>query len=874
MKKQVTLLLLSFMLISIVFGKQVDENTARTVARNFLTTTSVSEHFTGNPELHLAYSAGINTVNMMYAGASTPLFYVFNINAGQGFVIVAGDDVVLPVLGYSDESSFTAENMPLNIAEWLEGYEDQIRFAVEQQLKPTPEIESGWSSLINGTVTESALKGVQGVNPLVQTQWDQSPVYNDLCPYDNQFADRTVTGCVATAMAQVMKFYNYPPTGIGFHSYNHQKYGTLSANFASTQYNWSAMPNSVTTANPAVATLMYHCGVGVNMQYNVGSQGGSGAYVISSGSPWTNCAEYAMKTYFGYAASMQGLQRTNFTEAQWIALLKTELNAGRPMVYAGDGTGGGHCFVCDGYNDSDYFHFNWGWSGNSDGYFLINALNPGATGTGGGTGGFNSGQEAITGIRPPMATGGGSKFYKLALNAPVVPLNDTIYYEDSLIIHTDILNNGQVTFNGDLSAAIFDTNDVFIEFVDTKKAITIEPGAHLPNGITFINGGLSVLLPGTYYVGILYSAGDTNWIDVGDTLTYINYPELEVINPNDIELYTAMTLNPGTTLTQGKPVSVQLDIMNYGTTAFNGILDLSLYDVDGEYMNSIEEKTNFTLIPNASTNGLTFSTSSINTEPGSYLLALWYLPAGSQEWQLVGSTDYKNPLVVQVVGEPLQADSYEPNNTPPQAFQLPVAFTGNVAEVKTQGANCHTGSDYDLYKIVLPPGFSYMIYAGLDDLESDSTQTFTLDGLWSYSTDGANWSSTYDDIMPNSIIMHNGGTLSLFLSPKFTGGTGTYRLNVLINKNPLGVDNLDPLASLAVFPNPASEVISFDNNSGNLEITRCIITSMEGRELISTEPVVSQGRWQLNVATLPDGIYILRVITPTGTLNRKIVIKK
>jgi hypothetical protein len=581
-----------------------------------------------------------------------------------------------------------------------------------------------------------------------------------------------------------------------------------------------------------------------------------------------------MKTYFGYAASMQGLQRGNYTEANWVALLKVELNAGRPMIYAGDGTGGGHCFICDGFNDSDFFHFNWGWSGSYDGYFQINALNPGGTGTGGGTGGFNSGHEAITGIRPPTATGGGSKFYKLALNAPVVSLKDTIYYEDSLVFHTDILNNGQVTFNGDVSAAIFDTNDVFIDFVEVKKGITLEPGSHLANGINFTNGGLSVLLPGTYYVGIMYSAGDTNWIDVGDTLSYINYPEIEVINPNDIELNTAMSVTAGTIFTQGKPVTVKLDIMNYGTTAFNGILDLSLYDIDGEYMNSIEEKTNFTLLSTASSGMLTFSTTSINTEPGDYLLALWYLPTGSEEWQLVGSTDYQNPVPVQVVGEPLVADIYEPNNTPPQAFQLPVTFISNVAEVKTQGANCHIGSDYDLYKIVLPVGFSYMINARLDDLESDSTQTFTLDGIWSYSTDGSNWSSTYDDIMPNSIIIHDGGTLSIYVSPNFTGTTGTYGLTVVINKNPLGLDDQDPNASLTVYPNPARDVIYLKSKTRNLDINRCILTSVDGREIMNIQPVMSHGAGQINVAELAEGVYVLKVYSREGTLNRKVVISR
>lgn len=874
MKKITFLFIFTFALISLVFGKQVDEQTAKVVARNFLTHASNTGQLYQISNLSIVLPANPATLISQTGKPENPLFYVFNLNSTGGFVIIAGDDAVTPVLGFSFESSFSYEKLPPNVESWLRGYENEIRAAVEQHLKATPSIESDWSSLVNGTLVQSPLKGVRGVNPLIQTKWDQSPFYNDLCPYDSQYGEKTVTGCVATAMAQVMKFYNYPAGGIGFHSYNHPKYGTLSANFAGTNYAWTSMPNSVNAANTAVATLMYHCGISVDMQYNVGSVGGSGAYVINSGSPVTNTAEFALKSYFGYANTLQGLDRPNYTDAQWIALLKAELNAGRPMVYAGSGTGGGHCFVCDGYNDSDYFHFNWGWSGSYDGYFQINALNPGGTGTGGGTGGYNNGQEAITGIRPPMATGGGSSYYRLALNAPVISLKDTIYYEDSLVFHTDVLNNGHVTFNGDLSAALFDSNDVFIDFVDVVKGITLEPGFHLPNGVTFTNPGMPVLLPGTYYVGILYSAGDTNWIDVGDTLSYINYPEIEVINPNDIEMNAPMSLTPGTILTQGQPVTVRLEIFNYGAEAFNGILDLSLYDVDGEYMNSIEEKKNFLLQPNTGTNGLTFNTSSINTEPGDYLLALWYLPNGSEDWELVGSTDYNNPLQVQVVGEPLVADIYEPNNTPPQSYQLPVTFTGNTAEVKTTGANCHLGNDYDLYKIVLPAGFSYMIYTGLDDLESDSTQTFTLDGIWSYSTDGNNWSSTYDDIMPGTIVMHDGGTLSIFISPKYTGSTGTYQLNVRINKNPLGIADGDPGRSLLIYPNPAREMLFVESQAPEVKIRRCIISSMDGKELMHVETGTGSGAVQIPLNDISDGIYFLRAVTSTGTMNRKILIRK
>ncbi len=872
MKKLILSLFMALTFLSHAFGKLVDENHAKNVAVNYLTSHSF-QALQGSPAvLSLGYSC-LSPGNSMLKGASVPLYYVFNIDPSGGFIIISGDDIVTPVLGYSSETGFNPKNIPPNVAAWLKGYEDQISYAISTHMSATPEIQSEWMSLANGPVADYSLKSGQGVNPLIATLWDQSPYYNALCPFDNTANDRTVTGCVATAMAMVMKFFNFPPSGISNHSYKTTRYGTLSANFAGTSYGWASMPNTVTSANTAVATLMYHCGVSVDMDYNVASQGGSGAYVISSGSPVTNCTEYALKTYFGYASTLQGLARANYTSTQWIALLKTELNASRPIIYAGYGTGGGHCFVCDGYNDSDYFHFNWGWSGSYDGYFQIDALNPGGTGTGGGTGAFNDGHQAVIGIHPPSASGGGSRYFKLAMNAPITCPSDTLYYEDSLSFHTDIINNGQVTFNGDISAGVFDTNDVFIDFVQIVKGITLEPGAHLPAGISFAHSGISAMLPGTYYIGMMYSAGDTNWKDVADTGAYLSYRQVEVINPNDIEMYAPMNISPGTTIVQESPVTVVLDIINNGTTSFNGTLDLSLYDIDGEYINFIGEKPNFTLAANAHTSGLTFSATSINAQPGTYLIALWYQPAGTTDWQLIGSTDYANPVEVEVRAVPLVADQYEPDNTVATAAALPVSFSTNPAIISTVGANCHNGLDYDFYSLSLPSGYTYLVTGKLIDSESDTSLTYTLDGLWSYSTDGTNWSGIFDDTIPLNIVMNDGGKILFYISPKFTGETGTYQARIRVSRNPLGIEKLTA-DELSIYPNPVSDYIRVEAADRRQVISGYKLLSIDGREVMNNTFPELQSGCQLQVGCLSGGIYILHVITPSGIVHRQIVIRK
>jgi PKD repeat protein len=201
-----------------------------------------------------------------------------------------------------------------------------------------------------------------------------------------------VAGCVATAMGQIMKYWNYPPHGIGSSSYMDSPFGTLYADFDSTQYDWSQMPLNVTRTNSSVATLMYDCGVGVQMAY---SDTSSGSYIITGDDPV--CAQSAFVQYFGYSgASIQGLYRQNYSDNDWTTLLEDELNNKRPFLYAGSGNQGSHAWVCDGYDATGYFHMNWGWAGYEDGYFSLDALNPDNIP-------LNSDEEALIGIGPSPA---------------------------------------------------------------------------------------------------------------------------------------------------------------------------------------------------------------------------------------------------------------------------------------------------------------------------------------------------------------------------------------------------------------------------------------------------------------------------------------
>ena len=395
MKKTLFLLLVTAIVCvsSTATASPVDKEKAKTVATHFL-------------EKHGGADIVLTDIT-----ATTPYstFYIFAGRDGKGFVIVSADDCVPPILGYSTTNTFVTENMPAHVKGWLNDYERQIqqyrRIPVHTtSVGQTQRAAPMWDRLLVGDYTEPPL--YTAVAPLLTTTWDQSPYYNNLCPYSSYYGERTVTGCVATATAQVMKYWNHPTMGYGSHSYTHDTYGLQSANFGTTTYAWSSMPTQLTssstaTQKTAVATLMYHVGVAIEMDYDVSANGGSGAPSYSNGDHTAASAENALRTYFKYKSSLRQVSIDDYTSAEWSTLLMNELNNNRPILYTGYDSTAGHCFVCDGYSNSGQFHINWGWGGWCDGYYTFGYLNPASGGTGGNsTYTFNLRNVAIIGIEP------------------------------------------------------------------------------------------------------------------------------------------------------------------------------------------------------------------------------------------------------------------------------------------------------------------------------------------------------------------------------------------------------------------------------------------------------------------------------------------
>ncbi len=863
MKKSITLLGV-LLIFGFAYGKRITENTAKSVGKTFLTYGVNSTLLKSAPNLQLAYSAESKAINQLSGNEPVTYYYVFN--AGQsGFVIVAGDDTSTPILGYSGNGAFDPGNLPKNFAKWMEDYKREIRYLIENDVQATEEIADQWRNLLNAKYENPAANATSGVSPLMQTKWNQSPYYNALCP------GGSVTGCVATAMAQIMKYWNYPATGSGFHSYNHSSYGTLSANFGNTTYQWTSMPNSVNSSNVAVATLMYQVGVSVDMGY---SPEVSGAYVITAQSPVTHCSEYALKTYFGYKSSLSGVQRANYTQVQWVNLLKTELNARRPILYAGFGSGGGHCFVADGYDSNDYIHMNWGWGGAYDGYFQINALNPSGIGTGGGTGGFNSGHQAVIGIEPPADT----QTFNLALYNYVTPSPSSISYGQQFTVTTNLTNKGTANFTGDYCAAVFDDANVFVDYVQTLTNYSLQSGFRYSNDLVFTTTGLYGMLPGTYHIGIFYRPTGKNWVAVGNNGSYSNFTDITVTYKSDIEMYSDMVVTPGTTLTQGSEASINLNLLNNGTGTFVGKYGIGLYSLDGNLAQTIGIFNENNGLPSGYVYiapFLTFTTASVTVDPGTYLLAVQYNP-NNTGWVLTGSTYFLNPIKVTVVEPIIQPDIFESNNSTIQAYNLPVTFSGNSATRNTAGSNCHNTSDNDFYKIVLPSGYNYTIKPRIHDFyNSGNGIDYTLDGLFSYSTDGVAWSEAFDDVMSGNIALKGGGTVYFHVAPYFAGETGTYLLDMALTRTSAsGIENKEVTDQISVYPVPANDYLTIDLSNCFSKPTQIEIVNVHGQVVFSKIGIAQEKLLTLPVKNLQEGVYFANFQTKTGIVSKKIVIQK
>lgn len=319
----------------------------------------------------------LNQESVTEVKTSFESFRIFN--GDDRFVIISADDCALPILGYSFSGCFVIDDIPFQIQAWLGSYDNSIRALVQNGIEASEDVIESWSLFRSGEGLPE--RNLRTVEPLVATRWGQRSPFNAQCPSE------CVTGCVATTLSQIMKYWEYPNRGNGSHSYVHPVYGEQSVNFGATIYDWDNMPllgADATTEEEvqALSTLLYQAGVSVEMNYGPDASSAS-ALVVAD----------ALITYFRYASSATFEMKDDYSDVTWKNMLKTELDAARPVFYGGQTDKGGHAFLCDGYDNLNLFHFNWGWNGRDDGYYQIGALNTHQ-------GDFNVLNYAVFGIQP------------------------------------------------------------------------------------------------------------------------------------------------------------------------------------------------------------------------------------------------------------------------------------------------------------------------------------------------------------------------------------------------------------------------------------------------------------------------------------------
>lgn len=362
---------------TMVWAERIDVSTARKVAENVA---NAGSGLRSAGDLSLVYAAapgksGSALRSGTVDGAAD--YFVFNVSGNKGFVIVSGEDRALPVFGYSDEGAFDPDNLPDNLRYMLAYYQNQITWLERSGIEVTADIQAEWSHYLNGTNFRSTAQEVV----LETAEWDQGKPYNGMTPLVS--GEHALTGCVATAQAIIMRYHQYPVRAIGGVS----SYDGVSTTYD--DYDWANMPLTYPrdgygdARDNAVAKLMWHCGANVEMSYGLSASGAS--------------MKLPAKSYvevFGYSPAIRYLKKETYRWEEWKEMIRKELDAGYPLSYGGQSSGGGHAFVCDGYDAQGFFHINWGWGGYSNGFFALSVLDSNY-----GNDGYSDSQEMILNIR-------------------------------------------------------------------------------------------------------------------------------------------------------------------------------------------------------------------------------------------------------------------------------------------------------------------------------------------------------------------------------------------------------------------------------------------------------------------------------------------
>lgn len=690
MKRTTTILIAICVSALFANGKQISQNAALSAARKYSRTGQVAP-----------------AKNLRSDKTNNAPYYAFNLE--QGYVIVSGDDEMTELVGYAENGFFDAENVPPQMQLWLDGYAEYVAAVQSGKAKARKILLSDSPSVV--------------VEPLVTTKWNQDAPFNNFAPEytdDNNNTQRCATGCAATAMAQIMKFHNWPEQGVGHYSYEHQSFGTISSNFSEHVYDWTNMIDRYNNGEysnvqaDAVALLMKDCGVSLNMNY--GPVSGASIYSYTP----------AFKNYFRY--SSRTVNRSGCETAEFTKIITDELQEGRPLIYCGTGEDGGHAFVVDGYDTNYFLHVNWGWGGYSDGYFDMNYMDPTGLGIGGGSGAFKWNQGIVL-VRPLKD---GLEPYEFIQQLCFVPYDDVkggIFCEQEMpankgdvvtILLRNTANLSGESFFGSLNVGVFDDSGALVTMGNEER---IENN----NGdlLEFQSGSLySVDLPmtlntagiadGNYIVRAMSKADGDVWrkfastdclnMTVADGKVYLSAPTPNIsmvgIGSYDTATYKGFSFNADVTVHNSSSIPVDGSIMFTVTDsetgdALSGSLRAIVYD-NCDFKARISFPTTYDFFVIGKTYNISFT--GFQTTDGKTLPINNAIPLS---FSIVENAEVQNSLTFfNINGNPFGMTVSNENFNKADDTMVSINCLGNANEETYQGyiaietLNLHTGSKW------------------------------------------------------------------------------------------------------------------------------------------------------------------------------------
>ena len=624
------LALLSLAIPLIAVAEPISESQAQSIAAQFLAGQNAM------PKTLRRAAIGTAVASDCHAA-----YYIFNTGGPHdGYVIIAGDDQAIPVLGYSNTGSFDSDNVPPAMQEMLDGYAAQI------------------AAIQEGSMAATAYPRV-AIPPLVNAQWNQRQPYSILLPKLN--GERVLAGCVAIAMAQVMHYWQWPTSIDGpIPAYTTKSNEISMPELPATSFNWALMQNSYLTSDTlsekahAVAKLVLYCAQALKMDFGT-----------KSSSAYTPDIVYLLSEYFGYHSGIHSICRDCYTAQGWEDAIYAELAENRPVILSGRKRSGGHAFVCDGCDGNGMFHINWGWNGQSNGYFLLNVLNPDVQGTGSASGaeGYILNQLAVVGIKP--GTGGTRTVNLTARDLTLTDYNDqrtsanvnfTVTLSVKLHNYTGQIVDGTFAwgfYSGNTLVKVYHERDFSLRpnYYYTLNDESIDFGADVSNG-TFIIKPIYRKIDSSEWEPC--EGGNLNYVEAtirGNHCSFKGYGSAAISD------YSVNQITVNGTLHQNRPVDIILNLTNNGdsehdviymsSTSYNEstLESVGIADIKSGQTGDVV----FRFMPQAiGTYHMTFSLNEDGSDPfGDRTISITSMPAANLSGSLsvLNVTDYYNNVI-------------------------------------------------------------------------------------------------------------------------------------------------------------------------------------------------------------------------------------